>query len=48
VELLLQDSRVDPSAEDNYAWRFASKWGYRNVAELLQEDDRVNPGMEVE
>ena len=35
VKLLLQDKRVDPSAEDNYAIRWASANGYTEVVKLL-------------
>ena len=37
VKLLLQDSRVDPSAEDNGAIRWASFNGYLEVVKLLEQ-----------
>ena len=43
VKLLLQDKRVDPSAEDNYAIRWASANGYTDIVKLLLEDERVDP-----
>ena len=43
VRLLLQDSRVDPSADDNLAiWR-ASYYGHAEVVRLLLADPRVDP-----
>lgn len=41
VKLLLQDKRVDPSAEDNYAIRWASANGREEVVKLLLKDKRV-------
>jgi ankyrin repeat protein len=32
---LLQDERVDPSIEDNFAIRFASERGYKEIVKLL-------------
>ncbi len=43
VELLLKDDRVDPSAYDNYAVKYASERGHRDVVQLLLTDSRVNP-----
>jgi hypothetical protein len=43
VKLLLSDKRVDPSAADNYAIRYASKKGHYDVVELLLADERVDP-----
>jgi hypothetical protein len=42
VERLLQDDRVDPSAEDNYAVRMAAENGHLAVVDRLLEDDRVD------
>lgn len=41
VRLLLQDERVDPSAADNYAIRWASENGHTEVARLLLHDGRA-------
>ena len=43
VELLLENPRVDPSAEDNYAIRKASQAGEVEVVKLLLKDPRVDP-----
>jgi hypothetical protein len=43
VERLLQDKRVDPSADDNKAIRWASDNGYLAVVERLLQDERVDP-----
>jgi ankyrin repeat protein len=43
VELLLKDNRVDPSALDNKAIRYASVNGRKEVVEMLLKDDRVDP-----
>ena len=43
VERLLEDKRVDPSANDNYAIQLASSNGYLQVVERLLEDKRVEP-----
>src|SRR3972149_2560408 len=43
VELLLVDSSVYPSADNNYAIRCASENGYYKVFELLLADPRVDP-----
>src|SRR3990172_3508532 len=43
VNRLLEDDRVDPSDNDNYAIRWASLKGYLNVVNKLLEDDRVDP-----
>src|SRR3972149_2665922 len=43
VELLLVDPRVDPSANDNNAIRFASENGCDKVVKLLLTDPRVDP-----
>jgi hypothetical protein len=42
VERLLQDERVDPSARDNQAVRWAAENGYLTVVDRLLEDDRVD------
>jgi len=36
VKLLLQDERVDPSADDNYAIGLASNYEYVEVVKLLE------------
>jgi hypothetical protein len=41
--VLLQDSRVDPTACDNYAIRMASRRGHVEVVRVLMRDPRVNP-----
>jgi ankyrin repeat protein len=43
MEYLLQDDRVDPSYNDNYAIEWASLKGYVDTAKLLLQDERVNP-----
>ena len=42
VRLLLNDPRVDPSADDNYAIRCASENGHVEVVKLLLNDPRVD------
>jgi hypothetical protein len=42
VELLLSDSRVDPTVEDNVAIRIASRRGHAEVVRSLLEDPRVD------
>jgi hypothetical protein len=41
VKLLLADSRVDPTADDNYAIKKASEKGHTDVVKLLLADPRV-------
>ena len=43
VALLLQDSRVDPTAQDNLAFRKAAEKGRIAIVEILLEDPRVDP-----
>jgi hypothetical protein len=43
VKLLLADERVDPSANDNYAIRFAAKNGHKEVVKILLADERIDP-----
>jgi hypothetical protein len=43
VERLLQDERVDPSADNNYAVRLAARDGHIAVVERLLQDERVDP-----
>ena len=43
VERLLQDSRVDPSDNDNWAIIFASENGHSAIVERLLQDSRVDP-----
>ena len=42
-KLLLSDSRVNPSAQNNLAVRVASMYGHFEIVKLLLADDRVNP-----
>jgi hypothetical protein len=42
----MQDKRVDPSAEDNYAVRCAAFEGYIAVVDRLLQDKRVDPSAE--
>jgi surface antigen len=42
VERLLQDPRVDPSADDDDAFDLASKYGHVAVVNRLLQDPRVN------
>lgn len=46
VQLLLQDGRVDPSFDNNYAIRGASENGHADVVQVLLQDDRVDPRAE--
>jgi ankyrin repeat protein len=46
VKLLLNDPRVDPSAENNYAIRLASENGHVEAVKLLLNDPRVDPSAE--
>ena len=46
VNLLLKDERVDPSADNNYAIKEASYWGYVEIVKLLLKDKRVDPSAE--
>jgi hypothetical protein len=39
----MQDERVDPSADDNYAMRLAAERGHIAVIERLLQDKRVDP-----
>jgi ankyrin repeat protein len=43
VQLLLSDLRVDPSAENDYAIKWASNNGHLEVVQLLLSDPRVDP-----
>jgi ankyrin repeat protein len=43
VKLLLNEPRVDPSADDNCAIRLASKNGHFEVVKLLLNDPRGDP-----
>jgi hypothetical protein len=40
---LLKDPRIDPSVKKNYAIKYASKTGYKEVVEMLLKDNRVDP-----
>ncbi|PRP87810.1 putative ankyrin repeat protein [Planoprotostelium fungivorum] len=46
--LLAHDSRVDPSAHDNYAIRWSAKKGHNETVDiqLLLTDSRVNPSVQ--
>ena len=37
VKLLLQDTRVDPSSQNNYAIRYASQYGHLMCVHTHQE-----------
>jgi hypothetical protein len=41
VELLLKDSRIDPTADDNEALRSAIRNGHKDIVDLLLADPRV-------
>lgn len=43
VKLLLNDPRVDPTAEDNYPLRKSAANGHIKVVEELLKDPRVDP-----
>jgi ankyrin repeat protein len=43
VEILLNDKRVDPAAENNKAVRHAAHLGHTEAVEALLHDDRVDP-----
>ena len=43
VQELLKDKRVDPSANNNYAIRWASEKGHLEVVQELLKDNRVDP-----
>jgi hypothetical protein len=43
VQRLLQDPRVEPSADDNYAIQCASENGHIEVVKRLLQDRRVDP-----
>ena len=43
LKLLIQDPRVDPSANDNFAIRNASAHGHTECVKLLLQDSRVDP-----
>ncbi len=45
VRLLLRDPRVDPSAQDNAAIRWASERGHVDVVQLLLADPRADPSV---
>jgi hypothetical protein len=42
VKLLLQDKRVNPAAQENYAVYWAAQCGYCDVLEVLLSDSRVD------
>ena len=43
LKLLLQDSRIDPSAQNNNFIILASKYGHLEIVKLLLQDFRVDP-----
>ena len=43
VKLLLSHDRIDPSAKNNHAIRWASEHGHLDVVKLLLSDARVDP-----
>ena len=43
AKMLLRDSRIDPSAHDNFAIQWMSSYGQLRIVELLLQDKRVNP-----
>lgn len=43
VQLLLQHRRVDPSAMNDYAIRWARRNGQYEIVRLLLQDGRVDP-----
>ena len=43
VKMLLEDKRVNPAANDNFAIRLASRNGYTEVVKVLLADLRVDP-----
>ncbi|KAJ2991118.1 hypothetical protein HDV02_003945 [Globomyces sp. JEL0801] len=43
VQTLIEDKRVDPSAEDNHAIRCACSDGLTEIVKILLKDERVNP-----
>ena len=43
VKFLLQNSRADPTSNNNYAIRMASLYGNTKVVEALLEDGRADP-----
>jgi hypothetical protein len=42
VSILLSDSRVDSSVDDNFAIYFTSALSYINIVRLLLSDPRIN------
>jgi ankyrin repeat protein len=43
IKLLLNDSKIDPSFDENDYICFAAENGYSEIIELLLKDKRVNP-----
>jgi len=43
VKILLSDKRIDPTADDNTAIRWASAKGHVEVVKILLSDKRVDP-----
>ncbi len=43
IKILLADTRLDPSDDDNEAIELASQYGHTEVMELLLNDNRVDP-----
>ena len=42
IKLLLDDGRIDPSINNNFAIRIASSNGHFNIVKLLLNDTRVD------
>ena len=43
VRLLLNDPRVDPTADNNIAIGLASEYGHKKIVKLLLKNNKVNP-----
>ena len=43
IKLLMQDERVDPSSDDNWAITYASQNGHLEIVKILMQDKRVDP-----
>jgi hypothetical protein len=43
MKMLIKDPRIDPSANNNYAIRWASENGHTEIVKLLLNDNRVDP-----
>ena len=47
VKLLLEDKRVNPADNNNFAIRWASEYGHYNVVKLLLGDNRVKNSLNI-